>query len=474
MTADLDAALDLIRAHHPSSPWPRLIESGRVEFVGHALAIAATLAGRPIPERAPPPPGPIVGPPWPTPERRVILRTFLNDYSGFGRFGLWTGKSLEMAGVPVGYDVICKDEQFREVGEWQRSRIVEDATEAWRLQAHYLGYPIAAGKATLYFTMAEVTGVLPAHAAEFNKCKAVIVPCRFNAEGFRDSGVAVPIHVVNPGLAPEEGFGLVEGQGATRTGGTFRVLFAGMLQHGGMRKGVRDAIAGFLAAFPDPEAYPDAELVLKLWPTCLPHVGPIPSDRRIRVITDPFTTHELADLYRQCTVLLAPTKGEGWGLHTFEAMGCGVPPIICLASGTADFADASTAYPLEYDWREATGYYAGHGRWHVPRPDSIVRQLRRAYAGREECAEIGRRAAIRAAEFTWEKSGRRLKDILIEEGALRRPMPTELMERFRKVRECPYRDRAGCGCAGKANCRKFGDLVYMGDCADRMAGGLCG
>jgi glycosyltransferase involved in cell wall biosynthesis len=426
-----------------------------------ADGIVARSLGWTEPER-PRPSGPIAGPPWPCPSRRVILRTFLNDYSGFGRFGVWTGKSLEMAGVPV------EDEQFRDVSEWQRGRIVDAAPEPWRLQAHYLGYPIANNKASVYFTMSETSRLRPDVVAELNRCRAVVVPCRFNAEGFAASGVTPPIYVVNPGLAPEEGFTFVEGQGATRTDGVFRVLFAGMLQHGGMRKGVKDAIAGFLRAFPD-EA--DVELILKLWPTCKPHTGTIPDDPRIRVVTDPMTTHELADLYRRCTVLLAPTRGEGAGLHTMEAMGCGVPPIVPLATGTTEFLTEDTGYPIEFDWEDATGYYLNMGQWAVPRMPSIVAQLRRAYGDRGECAEIARRAVERMKAFTWEKSGRELAEVLREVGMLA-PEPSRRAKVFARVIRCGFRRKTERGCNCQSECQRLSRLVSMPECLECVQQGL--
>lgn len=357
-------------------------------------------------------------------QRRVVMRTFLNDYSGFGRFGMWVGKSLELASIPVVYDVVAVDEGHRPVSEWQRSRVAVDAPEPWRLQAHYLGFPVSPGRATVYYTMNETTRVRPEHVAEFNRAVAMVVPCRFNKWGFRESGVTVPIYVVPPGLSRDEGFYPVAGQGAERTSGTFRVLFAAMLQAGGMRKGQRDAVEGFLEAFPR-EEYPDVELIVKVWPSCVQHLGPIPADPRIRVVTDAMSTRELGDLYRSSTVLLAPTRGEGWGLHTIEAMACGVPPIIPtgewqdkLASATADYVDESCGFGIAFDWAPAEGYYAGMGDWHVPLRWNLVRRLRQAYQYRDETARRGVNAAARAASYTWEASGQRLKEVLVEIGML--------------------------------------------------------
>ena len=361
---------------------------------------------------------------------RAVIRSFLNNYSGFGRFVVWIGRGLEEAGVPVVYDSLAIDEAMSPISEWQRSRISDQDPHPWRLLAHYLGYPVQENKKTIYYSMHETTRVKPEQAVEFNKSVAMIVPAESSKKAFKDSGVTVPIRVVRCGIAEEEGFRFEEGKGGTRIHGTFRVLFAGMLQAGGVRKGVRDAIDAFRLAFRNGE---DVSLTLKLWTTCLDHIGPIPNDPRITILTDSMETHELADLYRESSVLLAPTRGEGIGLHTLEAAKCGVPAIIPLASGTADYLDSSTCFPVKYDWKPISSetaangewkppdpYYTNMGEWHVPRMGSLVQSLRNAYFNRERVASTGRRAARRMDSLTWKRNGEGIREVMEEFGMLRK------------------------------------------------------
>lgn len=359
---------------------------------------------------------------WPAPARRVVIRTFLNDYSGFGRFGLWVGKGLESAGVPVAYEALSFDQEFRRVGDWQRARVEQGAPEDWRLQAHFMGHATRPDKATVYYTMHEASRIPADHAATLNGCRAVVVPCRWNAAGFAASGVAVPIHVVPAGVSPDEGFRPEPGRGASRLDGPFVVLVAGRTAMGGMRKGIGPALQTFRAAFAG--LGPDrVRLKLKVWPDCKADEPGLDLDRvgddRVEVERRPFTTGQMADWYRTGSVYLSLSKSEGWGLHTIESMACGVPPVIPIATGTADFVTPECAYPVEYAWAPARGYYQGHGDWAEPDVASAVAQLRRAEADRADVARRGALAADRAAEFTWEATGRALRSVLECAGMLK-------------------------------------------------------
>jgi glycosyltransferase involved in cell wall biosynthesis len=352
---------------------------------------------------------------WPPPGRRVVIRTFLNDWSGFGRFGLGIGKGLVAAGVPVAYEALSFDEDYRPVSDFQRSRVEADPPDPWVLQTHVPGYPPRPGVATVAYTMYEASRIPGEWVGPLNTCRAVIVPCQWNAAGFRASGVTVPIYVVPGGVDPAEGF---TPRDRPPDDTKFRVGMAARLAYGGMRKGIEDGFRAFEAAFPA-DRYPDVRCTLKCFPDCVPQLSYRPADPRITLDTRPMTPHELANWYRAQHVLLVPSKAEGFGLHTAEAQACGVPVIATLATATADFVTRASAYPLDFDWEPATGYYASSGgEWAVPTQASLVRQLRRAYHDRSELAAKGRAAAARAHLISWAEAGCRLAAVLREVGLL--------------------------------------------------------
>lgn len=355
------------------------------------------------------------GDPLPPPGARVVIRTFWDDRSGFGRFGIWIGRGLEAAGVPVAYDFHTRHAEYRDMEPWLRARDVPDPPDPWRLDCNYLAHDIHPPAATVRYTMHEVDRIPPSMAEVLNRCEAVIVPTHWNAEGFAASGVTVPIHVVPAGVSAAEGFT----PGEPRTDGPTRFLMAGRLAMGGVRKGICEGVCAWKDAFPD-KADDSVRLEIKLWPDCrgYPPFPPdffehLAADRRIKVIREPWSTFEMADWLKTGTALLAPTKGEGVGLHTLEAMACGLPIVAPLSGATAELVPLLAAYPIDFKLRPAEGYYSGYGaRWAVPSHDSMIEQLRAVHYNRDEALRRGRVAAAHAGKMTWEAGGVQLKGLL--------------------------------------------------------------
>lgn len=105
---------------------------------------------------------------------------------------------------------------------------------------------------------------------------------------------------------------------------------------------------------------------------------------------------ELANLYRSMDVLLATSKGEGFGVPTIEAMGCGVPTIVSDFSASPEIvADTGWKVPVQLDWDQ------NQGSWFcTPYTRLITAALEEAYAEHgTEKAQERRQACIDRAEM---------------------------------------------------------------------------
>jgi len=281
---------------------------------------------------------------------------------------------------------------------------------------------------TAAFTMWE-TDLLPASAvAALNRCGLVIVPSRWGADCFRANGVTTPIEVVPLGHDPKSyhpgneeflggtGFQPVQVKqhrleaGATQDRFTFGT--AGALDDGGLRKNVQRVIDLFRRAFPR-EA--DVALRVKITPAS-PPVNTY-GDPRIDAIACSFSPAKLADWYRSLSVYVNASFGEGFGLHLLEAMACGRPLISTSFGGPSEFFDDSVGYKVPYHLVQARNAIY-RGSWADPDDAAIIRAMREVHRNRAEAEQRGRRAAERAACFTWTVTARKLLAVLIRHAFL--------------------------------------------------------
>ena len=341
------------------------------------------------------------------PRGSVVIRSFLNSWTGYGQIAEWLGKGLENQGVPARYVSIGTDERYLGLPEFTTSRTVHSLdSESPVLQLLTPMSPLPENP-TVAFTMWESSRISADAVGHLNRAQAVIVPCLYNAEGFRASGVTVPIHVVPLGIDRGEGY-----TPKPYAGGPITFGMAARMAHGGIRKGLNEGMRAFVAAFDRGE---DARLHLKVWEDCLDALE-IPDDPRIRVTTTPMTPPMMAEWYGSIDCLFVPSKGEGWGLHTHQAMACGRPVIAADYSGTREFWSPDFGWSLPYNEAPAGEFYAGQGNWAVPTPDGMVEALRASYRDPDGCRHKGALAANRASEFTWERTARGVHAVLADLG----------------------------------------------------------
>jgi alpha-maltose-1-phosphate synthase len=156
---------------------------------------------------------------------------------------------------------------------------------------------------------------------------------------------------------------------------TFRALFVGSI---GILKGIIYLLEAWRAC-----NFDKAELIL-----CGRWSGPQAGFDRYRHLFRhvPYTSHEdLPELYRTADVFILPSLAEGFARVLLEAMACGVTAIASTNTGAVDLIE------------EATDGFI------VPIRDAaaIADRLRRLYLDRDLCAEMGRKAALKAKDFTW-------------------------------------------------------------------------
>jgi len=103
---------------------------------------------------------------------------------------------------------------------------------------------------------------------------------------------------------------------------------------------------------------------------------------------------QLGDLYRDALALAYPSLWEGFGLPVLEAMACGTPVLTSFGSGTEDVAGDAALLVNPTD----TG--------------AIAEALAALASQSQLRADLGRRGLIRAAGFSWQRTGAATRELL--------------------------------------------------------------
>lgn len=263
---------------------------------------------------------------------------------------------------------------------------------------------------TVVFTMWETDTLPPEGVRQLNRAGLVLVPSRWGAKCFRANGVSVPIEVVPLGYDPDVFRPAAEPHRSdVSTFGT-----AGALDEGGLRKNVQRVIDLFCRAFPTES---NVRLRVKITPQSPPVVTR--GDSRIEVVDRHLSPEALAEWYRSLDTFVNASAGEGFGLHLLEAMACGVPLISTTFGGVGAFFDSRAGYEVGYKLVEARNAIY-RGQWADPNDSELILALRQVYRDRDGASHLGAAAAIRAQEFRWEDTIRKLVIVLIQNGFIKK------------------------------------------------------
>lgn len=153
-----------------------------------------------------------------------------------------------------------------------------------------------------------------------------------------------------------------------------------------------------------------------------------PEFAHVMYLDDHLTAGQLAGLYRAADCLVAPYRGEGFGLPVLEAMACGIPPIVPGGGATDDFVSEETGWRLparevEVDIELRTAVPPTELEVSVT---DLRARLRYVYEHPEENAAKGREAAIAARHFSWSRTARETAERIVALAANPKPLQREL------------------------------------------------
>ena len=132
---------------------------------------------------------------------------------------------------------------------------------------------------------------------------------------------------------------------------------------------------------------------------------------RVLVIEKDLTDSELKKLMMESHALVAPSRGEGFGLPVAEAMLSGLPVIATAHGGHMDFCTDENSWLVDYDFARARTHFGlSDSVWAEPCEQDLVNKLRAVWElapeERSKRAGVGRERLLQ--EYTWEKVAARV------------------------------------------------------------------
>lgn len=228
----------------------------------------------------------------------------------------------------------------------------------------------------------EESGLPSAYVEAFNRSLThITVLSNYVKKVLVDNGVRVPVSVSGAGVDHFLNVRPQAYQGDLGPGG-FRFLHVSSCFP---RKGVDILLEGFGQAFTRED---NVSLIIKTFPNIHNEIDAqlvefhkhYPNAAPVILINEDIGEGEIADLYRRCDALVAPSRGEGFGLPIAEAMLFDKPVITTAHGGQMDFCTPDNAWLVDYQFAYAqTHLEQFNSVWVEPDLRDLARALRAVY-----------------------------------------------------------------------------------------------
>jgi glycosyltransferase involved in cell wall biosynthesis len=219
------------------------------------------------------------------------------------------------------------------------------------------------------------------------------------------------IHVVPEGVNPNE-YNLWSRPVQVRP---YRFLFVGKYEQ---RKSCHEVVEAFAKEWHN---NPEVELVLKTHQVSEEHTLTELEQQlarleltNIHVIVG--NIDQMQSLYRVCDAMIAPTKGEGWGLPIIEAAASGLPIVATNYSGHTEYLQHITNSVVPVDYKLGPidcPIYQSHypepsgdwGQWAISTVDDIAQAMVLCKNHKDFLAENAlKNSRVIRTKFSWENS----------------------------------------------------------------------
>lgn len=273
---------------------------------------------------------------------------------------------------------------------------------------------------------------------KINKMDLALVPCDENIKAARRSGVVIPMHKIQHTFDASK-YIKMEPYNIPNGNDKFKILSVCQISK---KKGLDALLKAYLAEFRSTD---NVVLVLKVYfgpsdteqhkEKMLGQIEKVKELLRIGDYPQVYLVHGIMSdaaitrLYNSVDCYCLPSRGEGWGIPLFDAMGFGLP-VICVGwGGPTEFVRPEHGWLVNYhmspcfDMPHPHNFmYTGLDNWAEPNMDSLRAALREAYTqwsidksglvANSDWQKKSIACKARVNDFSYDKIGKEMKDVI--------------------------------------------------------------
>jgi len=278
------------------------------------------------------------------------------------------------------------------------------------------------GAKNVGYTVWETSRLPHGWAKLCNMLSEIWVPCDWNVDVFKSSGVIVPVKKVEHAIDLSQ-FENVEPAQIPGAAGLFK--FYSIFQWT-ERKNPYGLIRAYLSEFYQED---NVVLVLKTY-----HMNHTPTDKasvenelkriikeshlkfipRVSLIHEAMSRDKILGLHAAGDCFVLPHRAEGWGMVPFEAMAMGKPAISTNFGGNLEFMNDSNSYLIGSLSTPVSGMpwsiYDARQMWAEPDLADLKAKMRFVFNNREAAVEKGRIAKSGMDKYSWDSIGKKMSD----------------------------------------------------------------
>jgi len=347
------------------------------------------------------------------------------DPSGYGNFS----KNFILALHKEGHDLTVWphsfDTQRPDLGE--ERKIIESLVPKNREKAdvcilnmtpEFFPHLKGTSKINIGFTMFETNRIPKIWVEECNKMDAIFVPCQWNVDVFRESGVKVPLYNIPHGLYKED---FIDKEPTnTINGSENNYLFYSIFQWT-PRKNPEGLLRAYWSEFTGNDK---VALILKTYGTNTS----INEQNRIKglikeikasinlehfpkvlFVGNLLSIEQIRDLRLNSDCFVLPHRAEGFGMPHMEAMANGNPAISTNFSGNLEFMNQNNSYLVNSQMTPVHSmpwckWYEGDMLWGEPDLQDLRKKMRYVYENQDKAKRMGKKGQKYLFEnFNWSK-----------------------------------------------------------------------